>query len=292
MENEKVIQISINKENEKKLVLDLDSQAKEYATLDDSTYPLNLNSSATSILQEIITKKHSNLLKCANGYHDSGRNFYFFLYDLVSLAWYLEKLPAKFDKLKKIKPTDKELLHNRIHAQLAYHYQTLGHELGFENKNSKGRVPDLHIKERDVEVKTVLIAVENEQDSFLDFSKSFRNSHQRGIKQIEDGGIIIMGFRSQNINNIFKEYFKGMHSTKVPELKNNNTILVLEGKKVFEDFYMSLPSNQIEKDIKDFAESGYKRVPYAYLGDLSREGFPHGRQNAPGSPPMILHRFG
>lgn len=292
IENERVVKIYLDEQNgEKRLVIDLDSGAKEFSILTDKTYPLNLTESAISRLDEIVTKQQTNLVICADSYSRSGRTFYFFLYDLVSLSWFLDKLPSKFNKLKKIKPNDDELLHNRIHAQLAVQYQDLGYELGFEKPNSTGRVPDLHIDSKDVEIKTIINPILTEKE-YIDFSLSFRNSHDTAIKQIDAGGMVVIGIWSQRVNNVLKAYFRGMYNAKTPEVQSDITVLVLEGNKVFEDYYMTVTSHLAKDCIRGFAESGYKRIdPMEYMRNMTRAGFPHGRQQAPDSGMMYVHKM-
>ena len=86
IENEKPVKIYLDKQKDQKLIIDLDSGNKEHVTLNDSTYPVNLSDSSISILDEIITGQQARLLKCAIDYRQSGRDMYFFLYDLVSLS--------------------------------------------------------------------------------------------------------------------------------------------------------------------------------------------------------------
>ena len=291
MENEKPVKIYLDKQKDQKLIIDLDSGNKEHVTLNDSTYPVNLSDSSICILDEIVTGQQNRLLKCVTDYRQSGRDTYFFLYDLVSLCVYVDQLPERFNKLKKIAPTDDELLHNRIHAELGVGYQTQNKSLGFEKENTKKRIPDLHIDSLDVEIKTITKPVLSDEDR-VSFSKSFRNSHDTALSQIDDGGMIVIGMWSQRINNELKAYFKNLCFTTLPQIGSNKTVLVLEGEKVFEDYFVTLPSNQAQDLIREFAESGYKRIdPMSYMSSMSRKGFPHGRiTSGPGM--MYMRRMG
>jgi len=290
-ENEKPIKIYLDDQKEQKLIVDLDSGNKEHVTLNDSTYPIGLTDSSLSILNDIVTNQQTRLLKCVIDYRQSGRDTYFFLYDLVSLCVYVDELPERFNKLKKIAPTDDELLHNRIHAELGVGYQTQNKSLGFEKKNTKQRVPDMHIDSKDVEIKTITSPVLSDEDR-ISFSKSFRNSHDTALSQIDDGGMIVIGMWSQRINNELKAYFGNLCFTALPQVGSNKTVLVLEGDKVFEDYFVTLPSNQAEDLIREFAESGYKKIdPMSYMSSMSRKGFPHGRITS-GSGMMYMRRMG
>jgi len=291
-ENEKPVKIYLDGQKEHKLIVDLDSGNKEHVTLNDSTYSIGLTDSSLSILNEIVTNQQTRLLKCVIDYRQSGRDTYFFLYDLVSLCVYVEKLPERFNKLKKIAPTDDELLHNRIHAELGVEYQSQNKSLGFEKENSKQRVPDLHIDSLDVEIKTITSPVLTDDDR-ISFSRSFRNSHDSALSQIDDKGMIVIGMWSQRINNELRTYFGNSCSTTIPQVQQDKTVLVLEGDKIFEDYFMTLRSDQAQKIIREFAESGYKRIdPLSYMRQMSRKGFPHGRINKPGSGMMYMRRMG
>lgn len=291
-ENEKPVKIYLDGQKEQKLIVDLDSGNKEHVTLNDSTYPIGLSDSSLSILNEIVTSQQTRLLKCVVDYRQSERDTYFFLYDLVSLCVYVEKLPKRFNKLKKIAPTDDELLHNRIHAELGVGYQSQNKSLGFEKENSKQRVPDLYIDSLDVEIKTITSPVLTDEDR-ISFSRSFRNSHDSALSQIDDGGMIVIGMWSQRINNELRAYFGNSCSPTIPQVQHDKTVLVLEGDKIFEDYFMTLPSDQAQEIIREFSESGYKRIdPMSYMSRMSRTGFPHGRINKPGSGMMYMRRMG
>ena len=291
IENEKPIKIYLDKQKDQKLIIDLDSGNKEHVTLNDSTYPVNLPDSSLLLLDEIIMEQQDRLLECAKDYLQSGRDTYFFLYDLISLCVYIDDLPKRFNKLKKIAPTDDELLHNRIHAELGSEYQKQNKSLGFEEENTKKRIPDLHVDSLDIEIKTITKSVLTDEDR-ISFSKSFRNSHDAALSQIDDGGMIVIGMWSQRMNNELKAYFSNLCFTSLPQVGSNKTILVLEGNKVFEDYFVVLPSNQAQNLIYEFAKSGYKRIdPMSYMNHMSREGFPHG-QITLGSGMIYSRRMG
>ena len=291
IENEKPVKIYLEKTKDQKIIIDLDSGNKEHVILNDSTYPVNLSDSSLLILDEIVTEQQDRLIKCLKDYSQSGRDTYFFLYDLVSLCAYIDNLPERFNKLKKIAPTDDELLHNRIHAELGLGYKKQNKSLGFEEENTKKRIPDLHIDSLDVEIKTITKPVLTDEDR-ISFSKSFRNSHDSAMSQIDDGGMIVIGMWSQRMNNEFKAYFNNLCFTTLPQVGTNKTVLVLEGDKVFEDYFVVLPSNRAQDLIYEFARSGYKKIdPMSYMNRMSREGFPHGRITS-GSGMIYSRRMG
>ncbi len=79
---------------------------------------------------------------------------------------------------------------------------------------------------------------------------------------------------SQIMTNTLKTYYQGMFSYTLPSFKGGKTILLLEGEKPFEDFYLEIPSKSICDDIREFSESGYKRISsLSNLGSIRRRGF-------------------
>ena len=86
------------------------------------------------------------------------------------------------------------------------------------------------------------------------------------------------------MNNVFKEYFRQRYSTQLPTPAKGNTVLIIEGKKAFEDYYSVFNSDSICKEIDEFSLSGYQKMdPMAYLGDFKRSGFPTSRSGDPAS---------
>ncbi|MBI1829409.1 MAG: hypothetical protein HY222_03145 [Thaumarchaeota archaeon] len=244
-------------------------------SLDDKQRPLHFTNSEFSVLKEIITTNNDKLIKCVNGYKTSDRNFEYFFYDLAALAWYIDKLPQEFSKLKKVSASADELMHDRIHAQLAYHYKNLGKKTEIEVKHADGTKPDLRIDGIELEIKSLVSAMENTPESFLQYSKSFRNAISAASKQIIDRSVIAIAPWSQIMNNVWKVYFRGLFSTKIPELKPDNVIIVLDGGKVLEDFYLVFKSKDIAlEQIRIFAESGYQRIDVmSYMNRMNRTGF-------------------
>jgi len=85
--------------------------------------------------------------------------------------------------------------------------------------------------------------------------------------------IVIVPWSQIMVNNL-KTYYQGMFSYTLPPFKEGKTILLLEGEKPFEDFYLEFSSKDVCNDIREFSESGYKRISsLSYMGSIRRDGF-------------------
>jgi len=139
----------------KELVIQFKSGNKELSELTNTKYQYHLSEKAMNILEYILNNNQDELISCAKGYHNSGRDYYIFLYDLSALCWLLEKLPEEFQLLKNIQSDGNELLHNRLVSQLAFELQKKYPGPEYE-KNSHGSNPDLFSNSIHIEVKTIL----------------------------------------------------------------------------------------------------------------------------------------
>lgn len=263
--------------------LKLSSDDSEYVDFDNQFIPLNFSSTAFSILKDLVSKNKEILKKWANDYKENGRDYYFFLYDLPVLAKFLSELPIQFDKLKKLKGDHEELLHNRMIAQLAVQYQNQGCSIDLEVVNNKGKKPDLHVNNNDLDIKTIVTPAINHPDHFVRFSKSIRNRFSEAIEQIYiEKDMVAIAPWSQIMNNTLKVYYQGMFVTKLPPYEGGKTILILEGENVFEDYYYIVPSDQICDDIRKFAETGHQRIgDLSYMGAFRRRGYAVTRSGRP-----------
>ena len=272
---EKVIEIFTSNNNSRRFGIKLTNDNSEYVDFDNQFQPLNFPNSAFNILEKLVSKNKESLKVWANLYNDNERDFYFFIYDLSAHAFFLDQLPVQFEKLKKIDGSYENLLHNRVIAQLAVQYQNQGNTIDYEIKNEKNKRPDLHVNTRDLEVKSIVSNGINHPDHFTRFSKSIRNRFLEAEKQIFlDKDMIVIVPWSQIMTNVLKTYFDGLYSKTLPPFREGKTILLLEGQTPFEDFYLELNSTDICDYIREFAESGYKRIsPLSYLNSIRRKGF-------------------
>ena len=136
----------------------------------------------------------------------------------------------------------------------------------------------------DLDVKTIISRGINHPDHFVRFSKSLRNRFSEAEQQITiNDDMIVIAPWSQIMNNNLKEYYKGMSTNSLPAFQGGKTILLLEGNKPFEDNYLMFPSNFICEDIRQFAESGYKKISaMSYFTPFRRTGFVVTRSSSKG----------
>lgn len=276
LDDEQITELFLIENNDQmKLGAKLNNGMNLTLSFDDERRPLHFSRSAFSSLREIVTTSNSKLIKCANGYHTSGRNFEYFFYDLYALTWYLDKLPQEFNKLKKVSESSDKLMHDRIHAQLAYHYRSLGKKVEIEITHPDGKKPDLRIDGTELEIKSLMSSRQNTSESFKECYGSFQNAVNSASEQIVNGSVIAISTWSQIMNNVWKTYFRGLYSTKIPDLKPDSVIVVLDGGKPLEDFYLVFKSKEIVlEQIRIFSESGYQRIdPMSYMSKIGRYGF-------------------
>jgi len=284
----------------KELVIQFKSGNKELSELTNLQYPYHLSQNAISILEYILNNNQEELISCANGYYDSGRDYYIFRYDLSVLCWLLEKLPDEFQLLKNIQRDGNELLHNRLVSQLAYELQKKYSSNPEYEKNFQGSNPDLYSNLIHIEVKTVLSSMMDDKkpvnkddplaELYQKFFISFERHFKKATSQIHNDGMIIIGFWSKRINNELKEYFSNKIVNNLPDLQKNTTVLVLEGDKPLEEHYVCIPTNQALELMKNYCDSGHNLVdPMAYGTSMMRNGFPKTTSNRDG---FMMFRMG
>ncbi len=280
-ESEEIEKIYIeDNDSIKQLIIKFKSGNKELCELTNIQYSYHLSKNALNILEYILNNNQNELILCANGYYDSGRDYYIFLYDLSALCWLLEKLPDEFQLLKKIQSDGNELLHNRLVSQLAYEYQKKYSEIKYE-ENFQGSNPDLFSNMIYVEIKTILTSMAD--TDYQKFFESFKRQFEKATRQIHSDGMIIIGFWSKRINNELEEYFSNKVINELPNITKNNTILVIEGNKPLEEHYVCLPTNQTLELIKNYCDNGHNLVdPMAYMKTMIRNGFPKQISNRDG----------
>lgn len=256
------------------LVIFFQSGKEQFSTVNNKNYSYYLSSNAIDILKSIVNEQQTVLIESAYGYYDSGRTYLIFLYDLVMLCWCLDKLGSNFQSLKNVTNGERELLHNRIVLQTSIQLNKKFNNLEFE-KGLNGRYPDLFANNYYFEIKTVNTPVLSQEDYKL-FFKNFERQFKHGQGQISNKGIIFMGFWSKRVNNELLEYFPNLVKTNFDELKNNHTILVLEGNKPLCDYYVQIPTSNVLELISDYCTGGHKRLPsMTYGNDMMRQGFPY-----------------
>ena len=134
-----------NDNNSREFGVKLTSGDSEYIEFDKQFEPLNFPNTAFTLLEELVTKNKELLKGWANSYKENERDFYFFIYDLSSYAYFLDQLPPEFEKLKNLDGNYEDLLHDRVIAQLAVGYQKQNNVIDYEIQNSLDKNPDLHV---------------------------------------------------------------------------------------------------------------------------------------------------
>jgi len=273
---ERVVDVfTSNDNNSRQFGVKLTSGDSEYIDFDKQFKPLDFPKNAFILLEELVTKNKKLLKDWANSYKENERDFYFFIYDLSSYVYFLDQLPPEFEKLKNLNGNYEDLLHDRVIAQLAVGYQKQNNAIDYEVNNSLDKDPDLHVNTHDLEVKSIVSKGINHPDHFVRFSKSIRNRFLDANKQIflEHDMIAIVPW-SIIMANVLKIYYQGLYAKDLPPFRGGKTILVLEGEIPFEDYYLEFPSTDICNDIREFSESGYKRISsLSYMGSMRRDGF-------------------
>ncbi len=171
LSNERVDDVfTSNINNLRRFGVELTSGASEYIEFDNQNASLGFSNTAFSILEELVIKNKTLLKEWANKYKENERDFYFFIYDLSSLAYFLDQLPAQFQKLRQLNGNYEDLLHDRVIVQLAVQYHRQGNAIDCEIPNFKKRSPDLHVNQHDLEVKSIVSRGINHPDHFVRFS--------------------------------------------------------------------------------------------------------------------------
>jgi len=276
-DNERATDIFVTTKNNKEFGLNLTTNITESILIDDKQIPVKISNSAIEILQDFVSNEKSKLVDFANEYQTSGRQFYSFLYDVVALVKYLDDLPKEFLKLTKIKGKADSLMHSRIQAEVAATNYKNGN-VDLEIKNKKGKKMDLIIDDVETEIKTIISPSENNKEACIKFANTVKDKFEEAQEQFFDKGVLCIAPWSIITNNILKEYYAGLYSNKMPDIKKDKSILVLWGENAFEDYFLEFESNKIVTSTHFFANTGYDNLSQlAYLDMVTRRGFPVSR---------------
>lgn len=277
-DDERVIDILVQTGTNQELKLVLSTGITESVIFNQEDMSVKISDSAFKILTNFVRKEKTHLIKYANEYQIVGRQFYSFLYDIVSLVIYLEDLPEKFLKLLKIDGGADTLMHKRIQAEIAAKYVKKGFSIDVEIKNKKGKKMDLLINSIETEVKTIISPSENNKESCKKFANKIVEKYDEAQVQFETKGILCVAPWSIVMNNILKEYYAGLYSTQLPEVKKDKSILIISGETAFEDYYLEFDEDKINNSIRFFVDTGFDHThPMAYLEYVRRKGFPTSR---------------
>ena len=243
------------------------------------------------LLRGAIAGHEDRLVKLANLYHDKNRDYNSFLYDLVAMVYFISRLPGGFERLleKNELKSEGDLLHNRVMAQLASHFQ--GGGTVAPNPRSKGcPSPDLTVDGIGVEVKTIIGRYSWTEESAARLLQKIREKRDAGMKQA-GGGAVFVSFWSIYMNNLFRDYFWGKYRNEPYPPQEGKTYFVLDGHRAFEDYYTTgdvftqigaLPTCSLLKQPPFSSPS-----PYGTF-NVMRAGFPASLQAPPGKCSMAF----
>lgn len=191
------------------------------------------------LLLAAIEKHEGRLVELANMYQRENRDFHSFLYDLVALVYFASKLPSDFRRLleKNELKSEGDLLHNRVLAQLAGHFQR-DYSIVLNPRSNRGPTPDITVGRLGVEVKTIVGRYYWRADSVCRLVRKIREKRDSGMRQTDNGAVFI-SFWSIYMNNLFRDSFWGQYSDAPHPPQGGGTYFVLDGHRAFEDYYTS-----------------------------------------------------
>jgi len=286
--------LSLSTQNEKVLNLRLDNG--DFQFIDVTTI---CNDKEILLLKKWILKDHTRLLLVANEYEQHGRQFYHFLYDVVSLIKCVSNLPREYyDKLISSVNDGLKLMHNRIQAEIICEYRNIGNKVEIDPSTIGKGNPDLSINGNLADVKTVLVPAQNNQESCIEFAARLRYTiieKDKAKEQIGSGGIFFIAPVSGILNSILLIFFNEMKRagneytnvsfhTKIPPAEANKTIFVLSSLTSFENCYLVFDTDLVCEMMDAFAIDGYPQIrgrePFSYLTRINiRKGCPMGIQS-------------
>jgi hypothetical protein len=184
--------------------------------------------------------------------------------DIVTLARCLSQLPNECLSILGFRGAT-DLLHNRIMAQIMYEYHTLGfHVKPTTNKHPRQKIHDFDVYRYNAaykcEVKTIQSIGELEHRSLGGYrltDSSYKSiilairDDLEDAKKVGDTDIIIIAPWSYRINALLRRYFEKQLMFFPAPPSPNTTILVLTSERVFEDYYVSLPSDRALSILED-----------------------------------------
>ena len=237
------------------------------------------------LLLAAIDKHEERLVELANLYQQKNRDFHSFLYDLVALIYFTGKLPSEFQRLleKRELKSEGDLLHNRVLAQLASHFQK-NCEVVLNPISNKSPSPDITVDHLDIAVKTIVGRYYWRKDSVVRFLRKIREKRDSGMKQTGNGAVFI-SFWSIYMNNLFRDHFWRQYGNTPHPPQRGETYFVLDGHRAFEDYYTTgdvysqiggLPLSSLLMQSPLVAPS-----PYGIFA-IMRDGFPASICSPPG----------
>lgn len=260
------------------LNLKLDSGNSLSFRFKDERLWISFDTNYFEILKKFVSLHNIDLVRLANLYEKKARDFHSFLYDLVTLVYFVNKLPNEFRELLKKEElaSEGDLMHNRILTQIAF-YLTQQHTVKLNKKSKKQLTADLSVDDFLVDIKTINSRFYLDQRSLAKFVQIIDRKFIKAMRQTSDG-IVFIAFWSKNMNDLFRNYFYGLYDTSPQSLENNSCYFVLDGLNALEDFYTMRNVYKFKNDLPRSifidrhgqlkCPSHYSKVP------ITRSGFP------------------
>ena len=284
------------------LIMELNGETIQFIELDEI-----LDSRGLKILEDWVTNENKVLLKIANEYEIYDRQFYHFMYDIISISkaiinWSHEDQALFLNETK----SAIGLLHNRVHAEIFSDYKSHGvnSDLYPLNPNNTKK-PDLKIMNTFVDVKAILLTGRY-YDKLL---KHFRNrleeilEKEKENNQIGENGTFFVTIWSGVISSIFYVVFNMMKTNsvfagiemydEVPPFEEQKVVFVLPSPKAFQNYYLVVDRKRAIRIADYVAKKGYGRIQkkdsMSYLSLINvKEGCPFG---VTGEMPMIMFKL-
>lgn len=298
----------------------LDTETWQFINLENL-----LNQESIQRLRNWFDREKFRLMNIGTEFEKYERQVYHFMYEIIALLRATESLPnEKRDEIINDTKTAISLYHNRILAEVYSNYLRKGAfvELFLKSKENN-RNADLKISEIKVEIKSILIAVNerkplmnesaseliNERKSLMKvFANKLRNEiieRESEKQQIGDSGTFFIGIWSGIISSILFAVFR--HGTndkflkkksfsffeEIPPLNEKKAIIVLPTLNSFQNSYLVFERDEI-CDIMDYlASDGYediqegKSMKYLVLTNI-RKGCEFG---VTGKHPVLIFKF-
>jgi hypothetical protein len=229
----------------------------EYSVImnDRSMSQVEISDMTIDKIRTFMDKSRNHILRIADEYVTKDRKESSFFNDVVTLANCLSGLSAETDYLLKLRETT-ELLHNRIVAQLLNYYTQIGCQVNpkpiVHNKNSRRH--DFNVQGLKCEVKTIqtIGEIEINHTAGVRFTheyaemliKTMRRDLEDAMDQLQAKGMIFIAPWSYKLSGVLRQAFHKEAVMFPPPPQRDLTVLVLESKKAFEDFYVPLPTAQ------------------------------------------------
>jgi hypothetical protein len=216
-----------------------------------------IDEATISIIKKSLTIWGEKLSTFADKYIEDQRQEIELFNDIVTLSRCLSSLPDELSSILKL-GTATDLLHNRIMAQIMHEYHALGFQITLPpHKNTGQKIHDFNVfgynSTYKCEVKTIQRFGEIEhrplggcrltEQSHKSFISGIRDDFEDAMK-IGENGITIVAPWSYRINALLRKYFDRQLLPFPPIPSPNTTILIVTSNHVFQDYYISFPSDR------------------------------------------------